>query len=172
MPSIPQKLHFMPSYLVRTSDMKVVKGSDVNEGYCTLSYSWNQSGEIIKIGAGEKSHRRIDQGIHKIIFPPKTVPQESIVREPVPSTVKDVKFEGLIQEICQDLDIKYIWYDQMCIDQNNEEEKQREIHQMHKIYKNAYCTIALVPEFKTYISSERRCIDLASLLSSEWMKRV
>ena len=47
-PLIVPKPNFMTSYLVRTSDMKVVQGSEINEGYWMLSYSWNQSGEIIK----------------------------------------------------------------------------------------------------------------------------
>ncbi|KAI9274713.1 hypothetical protein BDA99DRAFT_533330 [Phascolomyces articulosus] len=41
------KPDFMPAKLVRASDMKVVDGSQVNEGYCALSYSWNQSGDIV-----------------------------------------------------------------------------------------------------------------------------
>ena len=34
-PLILPKLDFMPTYLVRTSDMKLVPGSEVHEGYCT-----------------------------------------------------------------------------------------------------------------------------------------
>ncbi|KAI9494886.1 hypothetical protein BDB00DRAFT_927833 [Zychaea mexicana] len=41
------KPDFMPTWLVRISDMQMVRGSTVNEGYCALSYSWNQSGETI-----------------------------------------------------------------------------------------------------------------------------
>ncbi|KAI9245231.1 hypothetical protein BDA99DRAFT_528307 [Phascolomyces articulosus] len=61
-------------------------------------------------------------------------------------TIKYVKFEGIIQQICQQFNIKYIWCDQLCINQNNKEEKLREIRNMHHIYENAYCTVALVPE--------------------------
>ncbi|KAI9274712.1 hypothetical protein BDA99DRAFT_498325, partial [Phascolomyces articulosus] len=62
-------------------------------------------------------------------------------------TIKYVKFEGIIQQICQQFNIKYIWYDQLCINQNNKEEKQHEIRNMHQIYENAYCTVALVPDY-------------------------
>ncbi|KAI9271525.1 hypothetical protein BDA99DRAFT_534011 [Phascolomyces articulosus] len=48
------KTDFMPTKLVRISDMKVVDGSQVNEGYCALSYSWNQSGDILIDGKTEK----------------------------------------------------------------------------------------------------------------------
>ena len=179
MPLVVPKPSFMPSYLVRTSDMKVVQGSEVNEGYCTLSYSWNQSGEIVKNEATGESDFRIDQGKHKIIFPAKTVRKKPRGRKRVPRTVTFVTFEGLIQEICKDFNVKYIWYDQMCINQNDEKEKHCEIHQMHKIYSNAYCTIALVPELealmhKNYASS-RLSVTGAShrtLLRSQWMKRM
>ncbi|KAG2221008.1 hypothetical protein INT45_004627 [Circinella minor] len=142
------KPNFMPSYLVRTSDMKVVKGSKVQEGYCTLTYSWNQSGEITK-NEITGNMERTDQGKHKIIYPGKTVRKKPRGRKRIPGKVKFVTFEGLIQEICKDFDIKYIWYDQMCLDDKDEEQRKREIHQMYKIYKHGYCAIALVSELTT-----------------------
>ncbi|KAI9251475.1 hypothetical protein BDA99DRAFT_521976 [Phascolomyces articulosus] len=65
--------------------------------------------------------------------------------------VQYVKFEGIIQQICQQFNIKYIWYDQLCINQDNKEEKQREIRNMHQIYENAYCTVAFVPDYTIYL---------------------
>ncbi|KAI9271737.1 hypothetical protein BDA99DRAFT_500856, partial [Phascolomyces articulosus] len=62
-------------------------------------------------------------------------------------TVQYVKFEVIIQQICQQFNIKYVWYDQLCINQDDKEEKYREIRNMHQIYENAYCTVALVPDF-------------------------
>ena len=177
-PSMLPKPDFMPTYLVRTSDMKVVPGSEVHEGYCTLSYSWNQSGEIIKDETGKKSHRRIDEGKHKIVFPARTVRKKPRGRKRIPRKVKYVTFEVLIQEICKDFNIKYIWYDQMCIDQDDEEEKYREIRQMHKIYSNAHCKIALVPELYTvtqyYQEYNRLCRSIPGwpLMRAQWMKRV
>ncbi|KAG2221000.1 hypothetical protein INT45_004619 [Circinella minor] len=177
-PLILSKPTFMPNYLVRTCDMKVVKGSEVQEGYCTLSYSWNQSGEILLDETTGKSYR-IDQGKHKIIFPGKTVRKKPRGRKRIPGKVKFVKFEELIQEICKDFNIKYIWYDQMCINQNHEEEKHDEIKQMHKIYGNAYCTLALVPELTTVLSEPSPGMPLGGAFmdqdcwqKAEWMKRM
>ncbi|KAG2222361.1 hypothetical protein INT45_009834 [Circinella minor] len=168
----------MPSYLVRISDMKLVQGSEVHEGYCALSYSWNQSGEIIK-NKTTNNCDRMDQGKHKIIYPGKTIRKKPRGRKRIPGKVKFVKFEELIQEIGKDFNIKYIWYDQMCINQNDEEEKHGEIHQMHKIYSHAYCTIALVPELitrvrKRYPDTTTCLIDMriGYLLGSQWMKRM
>ncbi|KAI9252857.1 heterokaryon incompatibility protein-domain-containing protein [Phascolomyces articulosus] len=126
------KPDFMPSKLVRISDMKVVDGSQVNEGYCSLSYSWNQSGSII-YNPFRRKYARFDKGKHKIIR--------------LDGNYEYVKFEGIIQHICQQFNIKYIWCDQLCINQHDKEEKHHEIRNMHQIYENAYCTVAFVPDF-------------------------
>ncbi|KAI9271537.1 hypothetical protein BDA99DRAFT_594509 [Phascolomyces articulosus] len=163
------KTDFMPTKLVRISDMKVVDGSQVNEGYCALSYSWNQSGDIL-LDEKTGKYKRIDEGKHNIIsyddiYPDMIIPfyeavytDDSIKIYQVleimddnnyyfTKTVQYVKFEDIIQQICQQFNIKYIWYDQLCINQDNNEEKQHEIRNMHRIYENAYCTVALVPEY-------------------------
>ncbi|KAI9269118.1 heterokaryon incompatibility protein-domain-containing protein [Phascolomyces articulosus] len=123
---------FMPSKLVRIEDMRIVPGSQVKEGYCAISYSWNQSGDYV-VDPKTKKHIRNDQGKHKVYLEPWSIM---------------TTFEGVIRKICQDFNIKYIWYDQMCINQEDLVEKHREIHHMHQIYSNAYCTVALVPEFQ------------------------
>ncbi|KAI9251464.1 hypothetical protein BDA99DRAFT_541452 [Phascolomyces articulosus] len=133
------KPDFMPTKLVRISDMKAVDGSQVNEGYCALSYSWNQSGDILFDETTGKS-KRIDEGKHKIIR--------------IYGSYEYVKFEVIIQEICQQFNIKYIWYDQLCINQDDKDEKQHEICNMYHIYENAYCTVALVPDY-----SKSRCLN-------------
>ncbi|KAG2219337.1 hypothetical protein INT45_006870 [Circinella minor] len=172
-PSVLPKPTFMPSYLVRTSDMKLIKGSEVHEGYCSLSYSWNQSGEILINKTTGKSYR-IDEGKHKIILKAcKRVRKERRERKRIAPKVKFVKFEELIQEICKDCNIKYIWYDQMCINQENEKEKHREIRQMHRIYSNAYCTVALIPEL---VEMHRHTVThrkfMQYMKNSQWMGRM
>ncbi|KAI7853053.1 hypothetical protein BDC45DRAFT_536892 [Circinella umbellata] len=55
---VPEELpkpEFMPTKLIRTSDMQVVQGSQVNEGYCALSYSWNQTRDTLLI-VGRNAH--------------------------------------------------------------------------------------------------------------------
>ncbi|KAI9268157.1 hypothetical protein BDA99DRAFT_535671 [Phascolomyces articulosus] len=53
----------MPSSkLVRISEMQVVNGSHMDEGYCALSYSWNQSGTV-NYEPFHGKHIRIDRGI-------------------------------------------------------------------------------------------------------------
>ncbi|KAI9251355.1 hypothetical protein BDA99DRAFT_541347 [Phascolomyces articulosus] len=180
------KPDFMPTKLVRISDMKVVNGSQVNEGYCALSYSWNQSGDIKQ--DDNRKYVRVDDGEHKIIsydniFPDMIIPNYKMPIEyeyksietwskmskmyhvlkiidnknyHFTKTTKHAKFEPVIQQICQQFNIKYIWYDQLCINQNNKKEKQREIRNMHQIYENAYCAVALVPEYARAFMDFRR----------------
>ncbi|KAI9253449.1 hypothetical protein BDA99DRAFT_563032 [Phascolomyces articulosus] len=101
------KPEFMPTKLVRISDMEAVDGSQVNE---------------------------VDE-----VF-------ETMEDNNYFTAIKYVKFECIIQQICQQFNIKYIWHNQFCINQNNKE-KQCEIRKMHQIYENAYCTVALVPDY-------------------------
>ncbi|KAI9262355.1 heterokaryon incompatibility protein-domain-containing protein, partial [Phascolomyces articulosus] len=147
MPETLPKPDFMPSKLIRTSDMKVVSGTQVNEGYCAFSYAWSQSGDIlVDPRTGKKN--RFDQGKHKLIRPTASKQHPGNVEE-------YVRFETIIQQICRDFNIKYVWYDALCIDHNNLEEKHQDIGQMHRIYYNAYCVVALVPEFCIKVKSSR-----------------
>ncbi|KAI9268934.1 hypothetical protein BDA99DRAFT_570161, partial [Phascolomyces articulosus] len=38
---------YRPTWLIRTFDWKKVPGIEARFGYCTLSYCWEQSGEVI-----------------------------------------------------------------------------------------------------------------------------
>ncbi|KAI9488625.1 hypothetical protein BDB00DRAFT_942146 [Zychaea mexicana] len=181
--SAPPKSDFMPTWLIRVSDMTVVKGDTVaNEGYCAISYSWNWSGDMVisKDRSGSKMVRH-DQEKHKIIYPARTIRRNPRGRKHIPRQTKFVKFEAIVQQICKDFGIKHIWFDQMCINQNDKEEKQREIRQMHRIYKHAYCTVVLVPELHAgsartkhnmNLNDWRYITDLEDLYTSEWVKRL
>ncbi|KAI9268231.1 hypothetical protein BDA99DRAFT_558398 [Phascolomyces articulosus] len=140
----------MPTRLVHVSDMNVVQGSEVSEGYCALSYSWEWCGNNIVDKMGEEKTARDDQERkHKIVAPGRRVQQKPRGRKHIQGKVKFVKFDGIIQQLCKDFNINYIWYDQLCINQYDQGEKQREIRQMHRIYNNAYCTT-----FDTLLSAD------------------
>ncbi|KAI9276755.1 heterokaryon incompatibility protein-domain-containing protein [Phascolomyces articulosus] len=140
---------YTPTKLVRISDMKVVDSSQVHEGYCALSYSWSWSGDYA-LDKVRNKYVRIDDGKHKIISIDKEAQHTEEEKEKeIPCTkVKYVQFKDVIQQICQQFNIKYLWFDQMCINQHHKEEKYREIKKMHTIYDNAHCTLVLVPEFR------------------------
>ncbi|KAI8143021.1 hypothetical protein BJV82DRAFT_613137 [Fennellomyces sp. T-0311] len=179
-PRVPE---FKPTWLVRISDMQVVPGSSINKHYWALSYSWNQSGELIHKGGEE--YERIDEGRHRIIEYKKTVPHilmndqgfgmfSDIAFHDEPASTISVTFERLVQEICKDLSIDYIWYDQICINQDDHDAKMREIKQMHLIYTNALCTLALIPELR--YTWKKGTIDgyanVKKLPRTQWCKRM
>ncbi|KAG2217619.1 hypothetical protein INT45_004174 [Circinella minor] len=158
---------FKPTWLVRASDMQLVSGSSItdNTQYHALSYSWNQSGEIIKRHSNSRNkYDRVDDGKHTIISGWHKLRKR-----------KHVHFEAIIQRICKDFDIKYIWYDQMCIDQTDTIKKQHEIQQMHHIYQNAHYTVVLLPELE-YLgeknAASHRGLVMDTILETEWVKRV
>ncbi|KAI8140006.1 hypothetical protein BJV82DRAFT_659508, partial [Fennellomyces sp. T-0311] len=174
--TLTTKPSFRPTWLVRISDMKRVPGSTVKEDYCTLSYSWNCSGDIYK--EGDTGYRRVDNGKHKIItYNTKSSLWTKKEIDPSKHSVRHVKFEGIVQQVCKDFGIRYIWYDQICIDQNDPERKRSEIQRMHLIYRNAYCTVALIPElevghqFYNEGSTEIGRANVGIIGNAEWSKR-
>ncbi|KAI9276754.1 hypothetical protein BDA99DRAFT_531849 [Phascolomyces articulosus] len=110
---------FMPSKFIRVFDLVVVKGSQVNEGYCALSYTWNRTGRTFYDPA-RVQHIRTDEGVHEVIsyvdiFPDMLIPRykawdtakSAIIysvfeimdnnNEYFANTIKCVKFEDIIQ---------------------------------------------------------------------------
>ncbi|KAI8150387.1 hypothetical protein BJV82DRAFT_573535 [Fennellomyces sp. T-0311] len=171
----PPKSEFKPSFLVRVSDMQKIRGCEADEGYYALSYSWNQSGDIIKDG---DEYHRTDDGRHKIVLYGITEKSSNIQRlfKFLTRRSKYVKFEGLIQRVCQNFGVKYIWYDQICINQLDPEDKKRELRQMHRIYGNAHCTIALIPDLEVSFFyhewPKRRLFQLNGIRDKQWAKRL
>jgi hypothetical protein len=80
--------------------------------YSALSYVWGTS------KSGDE-----DQCIHNIL--PTTLPR----------TIEDA------MSVTKVLDLRYLWIDRYCIDQENDAEKQIQIQQMDLIYQNAFVTI-------------------------------
>jgi hypothetical protein len=61
--------------------------------------------------------------------------QESIALKELPKTIQDAVF------IARKLGLQFLWVDALCIIQDEEEDKSKEITQMPQIYKNTYVTI-------------------------------
>ncbi|KAG2227422.1 hypothetical protein INT45_007447 [Circinella minor] len=61
-----------------------------------------------------------------------------------------VTYDQLLQQVCKDFQVEYVWYDKVCIDQSDPKAKSREIKQMHKIYRSAHYTIAMIPKVRLY----------------------
>ncbi|KAI9259568.1 hypothetical protein BDA99DRAFT_513568 [Phascolomyces articulosus] len=195
---------YRPTWLVRTSDWELVPGSEAKNGYCALSYCWEQSGEIIKMENCDEYDCNNNPGHRLVIKKPEALASAPTLLESTGSidvsnesntsnndydddgddfdydydhdhdkngdnnmmdseyqympilerarrknrdkVTQMVTYDGILQQICQDFQIDYLWYDKLCINQTNKAEKLREIKQMHLIYSNARFTVALVPE--------------------------
>ncbi|KAI9248892.1 hypothetical protein BDA99DRAFT_590528 [Phascolomyces articulosus] len=133
---------YRPATLIRTSDWKVVPGNEAKNGYCTLSYCSEQSGKAIKKDNGEYVDIT-DEGRHCILTRVDKRKAKNYFRS---KEKKYVTYEELLQQICSDFSVDYLWYDKQCINKDNKEAKQNELKIMHKIYNNAKYTIALIPE--------------------------
>ena len=124
----------MPSKLVHTAGMVVVSGSKVNERYCALYCSWNQS-EDMKYDYVRDKQSRIDNGKYTLIRPKydseadyydNVEGDNHYTHQNNETREEHVHFKRIIWQICHDFNIRYIWFNQMCIDQENIEEKRRE----------------------------------------------
>ncbi|KAG2224437.1 hypothetical protein INT45_002976 [Circinella minor] len=168
---------YRPTWLIRVSDWKKVPGERAVDGYHTLSYCWEQSGEVVKREGDGDEYDIIDNGKHCIVEEydvdrdyimgtclPKSY-QEHVKKAKTPenikknnkyvvwckpmskaTTLKHVTYQELLQQLCKDFQVEYLWYDKVCIDQSDKKHKLEEINQMHKIYRNARYTIGLIPE--------------------------
>ncbi|KAI9261642.1 hypothetical protein BDA99DRAFT_538030 [Phascolomyces articulosus] len=153
---------YRPTFLIRVSDRKRVPGKEAKDGYCALSYIQTQSGKIVEKENGEfecidDGHHRIiegydmDGGEGDFILLASTEEQEYIPVMVFGSLktqheTRTMSYDELLQQICKDFKIEYLWYDKICIDPSDNEIKQREIKQIHRIYSNACYTVAIVPE--------------------------
>ncbi|KAI9275781.1 heterokaryon incompatibility protein-domain-containing protein [Phascolomyces articulosus] len=155
--------------------MQVVPGIEAVYGYCAFSYSWNYSGDIIIEGVGKS--RCDDKGLHEIVTHRWNEKQQTYTK-----ATFTVKFEKVIQQICKDFGIDYIWYDKLCIDQDDPVKRINEIKQMHNIYRNALFTVVLIPELKPEMNKKDNnsriqqdpfdgyCLE--AIVQSEWCTRM
>ena len=166
---------FKPTRLIRVADMRIIKGFELNDSdyYCAISYSWNQSGDVFRPeGSGPEDYICRDEGKHTIIdSSAKKIKTRGKPRGrkkiSIAAKTRQVKFPQLIQQMCLDLDIPYVWLDQLCIDQSDPEDKKREMQQMHLVYYNALFTMILMPEIKV----TRFCIRNNTTNKKEYVHR-
>ncbi|KAG2224751.1 hypothetical protein INT45_009066 [Circinella minor] len=159
---------YKPTYLIRVDDMKKVKGSSVkNEPYHALSYTWEQAGDLLKIDKGNNKGSKL--------VTHQWIEETKYQEETLTTTTENISFKELIQRIGKQFGIKYIWVDQLCINQEDGPEKRRELQQLHCIYKHAEYTLVLIPELE-YNNPKNdnapRVIDLDLVSDSKWSKRV
>ena len=165
------------TWLVRVSDWQKLPGKEAVDGYHTLSYCWEQSGEVVPKNDGSGEYDYIGNGQHCVVDYVNEDDEDSqkIIE-------KYVKYDEPVQQVCHDFQVDYLWYDKMCINQSDKNIKLREIKRMHQIYRNARFTIAMVPEVGAHnpmyfeqimpqYGTYARYFSVDQLDSSDWMKR-
>ena len=145
---------YKPTLLVRVSDMQPVPGSNVQGQYWALSYSCNQS----IFHTDNKNHKKSDPSQYIIVSRQQTSSK---------SIKRTVNLEKFIQQICIDFGIEYIWYDHLCLSQ--EQNNAVDVPQTRLVYSNACGTVALVPQLKE-IANGKANLDI--MLNCQWNKRL
>ena len=109
-----------PAWLIDVVDACIVEG-DVAERYLTLSYVW---GGVQTLQLTTNNINRLRQ-------------QGSLTKEEVtlPKTIREAL------EVTRLLEERYIFVDQLCIVQDDQQHKTAEIEHMAEIYFNAYLTL-------------------------------
>ena len=107
----PSTLDLKDLKLIDCEQRRIIQALPSNK-YSALSYVWGTNG----FGNNDRS-------IHNKL--PTTLPQ----------TIEDAL------KVTKELDLRYIWIDRYCINQDDDAEKQIQIQQMDLIYQNAFITI-------------------------------
>lgn len=86
--------------------------------YCALSYCWG----------GDQEHKTLSSRFEQY--------RKELPCERLPKTITDAF------QVARNMNMEYIWIDSLCIIQDDEEDKQREIAKMMDIYQDAQFTIS------------------------------
>jgi Heterokaryon incompatibility protein (HET)/Ankyrin repeats (many copies) len=101
-----------------TTEPRLVMGGDQRAPYCALSYCWGDAQTFTTTKSTLKQHEM-------------SMPLTSF-----PQTLRDAII------VSRELHIRYLWIDALCINQDDENDWNREVSQMQRIYADATITIS------------------------------
>ncbi|KAJ2897351.1 HET-domain-containing protein [Zalerion maritima] len=104
--------------LVPTSDMESTWSPSLPLKYAALSYCWGTDGVVKCLSSNLEEFQ---EGIPEVDLQP---------------TIRDAV------RVCRELKIAFLWVDALCIIQDDDEDKQKEMAKMTSIYSSAYVTIS------------------------------
>jgi hypothetical protein len=102
-----------------TSVIKLVESHGSVGRYVSLSYCWGPA-QLLTLTRKNYSH----------------ITSKGILLDSLPQTLVDAVY------ITRKLGIRYLWVDALCIIQDSQSDKQREIHRMGDVYKNSFVTVS------------------------------
>ncbi|KAF9480854.1 HET-domain-containing protein, partial [Pholiota conissans] len=125
--SPPEKTH-LPTRVIDCSDPSKPRlfdtGRKIVDHYCTLSYAWG----------GDQPAKTTTANIH-------TYTNEGI-NVPLPQTIAEAI------AVTNKLGLKYLWVDALCIIQDSDDDKIKELGIMGQIYRHAYLTISVLSAYR------------------------
>ncbi|KAF2802053.1 HET-domain-containing protein, partial [Mytilinidion resinicola] len=99
----------------------LIISADTSYKYAALSYVWGAQDETIPQTVDQDDTSNARQGPDELLNAPRTI------EDAITAT--------------QNLNLRYLWVDRHCIDQNNASEKHTQIAAMHLIYRSAEVTL-------------------------------
>ncbi|KAF9481326.1 HET-domain-containing protein [Pholiota conissans] len=123
----PKETH-LPTRVIDCSDPSKPRLVETNRQvighYCTLSYAWG----------GEQHQKTTMANIYTYIH--------EGINIPLPQTITDAIFAT------HKLGLRYLWVDALCIIQDSDEDKVKELSVMAHIYRDSYLTISVLSAFR------------------------
>ncbi|CAN9204123.1 unnamed protein product [Alternaria alternata] len=117
-PELPNRVLDLRSGADDMMNIKLIRTQGLDARYACLSHRWSKPAALTTVKSNYVSHTK---GIGWDVFPKTFI--DAIT-------------------IAQDLGLRYLWIDSLCIIQDDEDDKLHEIAKMSSVYTNSYITIA------------------------------
>jgi len=154
-------LEELPTKLYSVKENKVIKEKTGVKNYAILSYVWGDNSDKNKLIKEEK------EKLDSLWENSKLGYENKVNRLGYKSWQKAI-------EACQhpNLSINYLWMDQLCINQSDNEEKEQEVPKMRQYYSNAAVTLIGIQAKAKTDDEELDLLDILKRITcSEWFTR-
>lgn len=133
---------FKPARLIDVKCHKLVESSEVpnSSGYVALSYVWGKNqAYVLKTAAFSAMKEELDNNL-------------------VSGSIADAIF------VCRELGFSYLWVDALCIIQDSDDDKNRELAKMSSVYQYAALTIVAANSDSTHAGFLNKTVELDYLV--------
>ena len=117
-------------YLIDVKSRKLVR-RQAGQRFVALSYVWGERSQV------ETQRVPKNENVRSSDWPTNGMTGDPV--QPLPPTIPQTMEDAIT--FVDHLDEQFLWIDELCIDQTDSEEKQKQIELMDQIYASAYLTI-------------------------------
>jgi Leucine-rich repeat (LRR) protein len=148
-------------YNIKTAKIEENKESTDTKNYAVLSYVWGDTND-----PENKLREEEEKELKKVWEVSNLGYRNELNRSGYKSWKKAIG-------TCKKIDINYLWMDQLCIDQNNIEEKNQEVPKMGKYYSNADTVLISINTSAALNESRKEFAmkTLKKIINSQWFAR-